>query len=79
MCTRKIHSEYIAAIQGTHKPKKRNTSIDFLNSSSVVYMRCGRDTFWGQTYHVLLIPLPLQISIQDPANLNIKSTDNDYR
>ena len=45
----------------------------------VLNVCCVRDTFWGQTYHALLIPLPLQISIQDPANLNIKATDNDYR
>ena len=41
--------------------------------------RCGRDTFWGQTYHALLIPPPLQISMQDPANLSIEVTDNGNR
>ena len=28
---------------------KENLSIAILNSGVVVYMRCGRDIFWGQT------------------------------
>ena len=47
--------------------------------SRVLNVCCGRDTFWGQTYHALLIPPSLQISIQDPANLSIEVTDNGNR